>query len=146
VREDSSLGRTKRPTLATNRTAPRRSHSLHGFNGAGNKRGLHLVDRIVNRHAGSFVEDLDAEDLAGRHGAVFVGTREGDIEGQDLVGIPGSGQLIQSTDFLQGEIVDPARDAMALVRNGTEYILMMILLSNRLTWLLRWRYYLHEYE
>jgi hypothetical protein len=61
---------------------------LHGFNGAGNKRGLHLVDCIVDRHAGSFVQDLDAEDLAGSHGAVFVGTREGDIEGQDLVGIP----------------------------------------------------------
>ena len=49
-------------------------------------------DGVVHRDAGAFVQDLDAEDLAGGHGAVFIGTRQGDIEGQDLVGIAGCGQ------------------------------------------------------
>ena len=49
-------------------------------------------DGVVHRDAGAFVQDLDAEDLAGGHGAVFIGTRQGDIEGQDLVGIAGGGQ------------------------------------------------------
>jgi hypothetical protein len=53
------------------------------------------------------------------HGAVFVGTRQGDIEGQDLVGIPGSGQLIQSTDFLQGKVVDLVDDRTHAGTDGT---------------------------
>jgi hypothetical protein len=47
-------------------------------------------DRIVNRGAPAFVEDLDAEDLGCAHGAVFVGTGDGHVKGQDLVAVPGS--------------------------------------------------------
>jgi len=68
--------------------------------------GLHLADRVVDRDAGSLVEDLDAEDLGRCLGSVSVGTREGDVEGQDLVGVPGGCQFAQSTDFRQREVVD----------------------------------------
>ena len=37
-------------------------------------------------------------------------------------------------------------DVIALVQNGSKYILMMLFLSSTcLTEVLRWRYYLHEY-
>ena len=51
------------------------------------ERGLHLADRVVDRDAGSLVEDLDAEDLGRCLGSVFVGAGEGDVEGQDLVAV-----------------------------------------------------------
>jgi len=47
-----------------------------------------------------FVQDLDPEDLAAGHGAVFVGPGEGDIEGQDLVAIAGGGQGPQVVQVL----------------------------------------------
>jgi len=66
------------------------------FDEAGDEGRLHLADRIVDREAGTFVQDLDAEDLHRGGGTHFVGTRERDVEGQDLVGIPGLGQLLHT--------------------------------------------------
>lgn len=48
----------------------------------------------------------NAEDLGGRHGAVFVGVGDGDVEGQDLVGVPGISQFFAAADFRQGLVVD----------------------------------------
>jgi hypothetical protein len=56
---------------------------------AGNKRGLHLADRIIDGDAIAFVEQFDGEDLAGSRRAILVGERQGDIKGQHLVGVPG---------------------------------------------------------
>jgi hypothetical protein len=47
-----------------------------------NKGRLHLAEGVVDGGAPAFVEDLDAEDLGCRHGTVFVGTGDGDIEGR----------------------------------------------------------------
>ena len=78
--------------ISTNRTDEVGLHGLHGLDGAGDEGGLSFRDRVVHRDAGTFIQDLDAEDLAAGHGAVFVGPGEGDVEGQDLVAIAGSGQ------------------------------------------------------
>ena len=62
------------------------------------KGGLGLGDGIVDRNAGSFIQDFHAEDLGSRHGAVFVGGRKRDVEGQDLIRVPGGGQLGPAAD------------------------------------------------
>lgn len=59
---------------------------------------MHLLDRVVDRHAGAFVQDLDAEDLHRGRRALFVGAAEGDVEGKDLVGVPGLGLLLEAGD------------------------------------------------
>ena len=79
----------------------RRRNGLHRLNTAGNERRLRFADSVVDRDAGSFVEDLNTEDLGSRHGAVLVGTGEGDVERQHLVGIPRSGKLVERADFGQ---------------------------------------------
>ena len=53
------------------------------------RRSPGLGNRVVDRDTGTFVQDLDAEDLRSAHSAVFVGTRQGDIEGQHLVAVAG---------------------------------------------------------
>ncbi len=114
MREGFSSGRRKRPSPATNGAAPGRLHRLHRLDGAGDEGGLHFADRIVDGNALAFVEDLDAEDLGRAHGAVLVGAGEGDVEGQDLIAVPRSGQFVQSTDFGQREIVDLVDDGLLL--------------------------------
>jgi|tagenome__1003787_1003787.scaffolds.fasta_scaffold20548084_3 hypothetical protein len=52
------------------------------------------VRRPVFRQRNQKVLERAESRVKRSHGAVFVGTRKGDIEGQDLVGIPGRGQLI----------------------------------------------------
>ncbi|WP_187148894.1 hypothetical protein [Candidatus Korobacter versatilis] len=72
---------------------------MHGsWATASDEGGLHFLDGIVDRHTGSFVEDLDAEDLHRGGGTLFVRTAEGDVEGQDLVGVPGLGLLLEAGD------------------------------------------------
>ena len=53
----------------------------------------------------TFVEDLDAEQLGGGGGAVFVGRGQGDVKGQDLVGIPGEGRLFEALHFRERDLV-----------------------------------------
>jgi hypothetical protein len=65
---------------------------------AGDEGRLHLADGVVDGDAIAFVEDLDAEDLAGGSAALFVGGGQGDVEGQDLVGVPGGGQFLVAGD------------------------------------------------
>ena len=67
----------------------RARHSRHGLNHTGNERRLHLGHSVIDRNAHTLVEDLQAEDLGRAHGAVLVGAGERDVEGQDLVGVPG---------------------------------------------------------
>jgi hypothetical protein len=38
-------------------------------------------------------------------GAVFVGRGHGDVEGQDLVGVPGQGGFLEALDFGEGDAV-----------------------------------------
>jgi hypothetical protein len=75
-----------------------RGHGLPGLDEAGHEAGLHLGDRVIDRHAGAFIEDLDAGDLHGAGSALFVGAGQGDIEGQDLVGVPGRSFLLEAGD------------------------------------------------
>jgi len=60
-------------------------HSRHGLNCTSHEGGRSLGHSVVDRDAGSFVEQLDAEDASRAHRAIFVGAGEGDVEGQDLV-------------------------------------------------------------
>jgi len=60
----------------------------------GDKGGLRLGDSVVERDAGAFIEDLDAQDLRSAHGPVLVGAGEGDVEGQHLVAVAGQFQKI----------------------------------------------------
>lgn len=61
---------------------------------AGDELAFLLVHRIVDGVTTAGVEDLDAEDLHGRRSTVLVGTGNGDVEGQELVVVPGIGQLV----------------------------------------------------
>ena len=84
----------------------------HGLNHTGHEGGLHLRDCVIDGDAPAFVENLHAEDLGSAHGAVFVGARERDIEGQHLVGIPGQSQFIFRIEVgdLGVELVDGGAD------------------------------------
>ena len=92
-------------------------YSLHGFDGAGDEGGRAFGDGVVDADSRSFVEDLDAEDLGRAHGAVFVGAGEGDVEGQDLVGVHRGGQFVHAVDVghLGVELVDGVADRLAVV-------------------------------
>jgi hypothetical protein len=59
---------------------------------------------VVDRHAGSFVQDLDAEDLHGGGSADFVRSAERDVERKDLVAVPGLCDLLEAGDFRQGDV------------------------------------------
>ncbi len=52
------------------------------------------MNRIIDGGAETFVEDLDAEQFGRDGGAVLVGSRDGDVEGQDLVTEPGQSGLL----------------------------------------------------
>jgi hypothetical protein len=67
---------------------------------------LHLADCVIDRRAPAFVEDFHAEDLGCSHCAVFVGAGDGDVEGQDLIGVPGRCQFLVAADFRQTEVID----------------------------------------
>lgn len=59
---------------------------------------LHLGHGVVDGDAGAFVQDLDAEDLHGGSSSVFVRSGQGDVEGQDLIGVPGLGFDLHAAD------------------------------------------------
>lgn len=67
-------------------------------------------DGVIDGSAEAFVEDLDAEEFGTGGGAVFVGAGDGDVEGQDLVGIPGLGQFFEALDFGDGDVIDVVDD------------------------------------
>jgi hypothetical protein len=86
---------------------------------AGDEGRLHLGHGIVDGHAAAFVEDLHAEDLHGAGRANLVRSTEGDIERENLVGVPGFGLLFEAGDLIEadaGEGVDGGvgRDAGVL--------------------------------
>ena len=72
------------------------------------KRSLHIVDHVIDRHALTFVEDLNAEDLGRAHRAVLVGAGERDVEGQDLVAIPGGRQFLVRSGVGDGDLIQLA--------------------------------------
>ncbi len=74
--------------------------------GAGDEGGLLLEDGVVDRGAETFVEDLDAEQLGRGGGAVLVGGGDGDVEGQDLVGVPGRGDFLEALDLGEGDVIE----------------------------------------
>ena len=76
-----------------------RRYCSHRLDCAGDKRRLHLADRVVDRDTGTFVQDLNAEDLRGCHGAVLIRAGERDVERQDLVAIPRGRQFLRRSDF-----------------------------------------------
>jgi hypothetical protein len=63
-------------------------------------------DLVIDAVTAAFVQDLDTEDLGRCHGSVFVGAREGDIEGQDLIAVPGCGQFVQCADAVDFDRVE----------------------------------------
>ena len=56
----------------------------------GDEGGLLFDDGVVDGGAEAFVEDLDAEQFGRGGGSVLVGAGDGDVEGEDLVGIAGT--------------------------------------------------------
>lgn len=69
---------------------------LQRLDRAGDEGRLLLDDGVVDRGAEAFVEDLDPEELGTGGGAVLVGAGDGDVEGQDLVGVPGQGGFFEA--------------------------------------------------
>ena len=63
--------------------------SLQRGDGLGHESRLLFDDGVIDGGAEAFVEDFDAEQFGRSGGSIFVGAGDGDIEGQDLVGIPG---------------------------------------------------------
>ena len=60
----------------------------------------------VDRRAEAFVQDLHAEDLAAGGGAILVGRGQGDVEGQDLVAVPGQGDFLEALDVRQRDLIE----------------------------------------
>lgn len=83
-----------------------RSDSVPRIHVAGNEGGLHLGDGVVDRYAGTFVQDFDAVDAHASGGADFVGAGQGDIEGQDLIREPGRSQFFQGADGVDGDLIE----------------------------------------
>ena len=85
--EGRKRGRPARPAQRGELHLQQRSPSdgLERRDRAGDESRLLLKHGVVDRGAKAFVEDLDAEQLGGGGGAVFVGRGQGDIKGQDLV-------------------------------------------------------------
>jgi hypothetical protein len=62
---------------------------------------LHLGHSIVDADAGSFVEDLNAEDLHAGSCTDLVGSGECDVERKDLIGEGGECFLFEAGDFIE---------------------------------------------
>lgn len=84
----------------------RAGHGRHGLDGAGHEGGRGLGHGVIDGDAGSFVEDLNAEDLGRAHRAVLVGAGQGDVERQDLVGIPVRRQFLVGSGVGDGDLVE----------------------------------------
>jgi hypothetical protein len=75
---------------------------LHRLDSASDEGRLHLADSVIDRGAPTFVEDLHAEDLASSACAIFVRACDGDVEGQDLIGVPRRCQFLAGLCFVDG--------------------------------------------
>lgn len=71
---------------------------LPRFYDAGDEGSLHLGHSVVDGDACAFVQDFHAVDLHRGGGAVFGRAGQGDVEGQDLIGVPGLGELLHAVD------------------------------------------------
>ena len=101
-------------------SARRSTQVIPRFNEAGDEGRLHLGDGIVDRDAGTFVQDLNTEDTHRGGRALLVDTLEGDIEGQHLVGVPGLGDFLEAGDGgndLAGQGIDRGAGSDAVVTN-----------------------------
>jgi hypothetical protein len=78
------------------------------FHHAGHEGGLHFRHGVIDGSAVALVEDFHPEDLHGAAGAVLGGARQGHVEGQDRVGVPGVGRFFPATqggiDALEGRV------------------------------------------
>jgi len=106
---------------ASGRTAAegvvRRGHGLPGLDRAGHEGCLHLGHGIVDGDSRAFVQDLDPVDLHRRAGAVLAGAGQGDVEGQDLIAVPGTGHLLEAADggeLLAVQVVDGRAEGNAV--------------------------------
>ncbi len=104
-----------RKGVATDRalSEPGARDGRHRLDRTRNEGCLTLGHGVVDGHARAFVEDLDTEDLRRAHRAVLVGAGQGDIEGQDLVGVERGGKhLVLADSFLDlvVELVDGRGD------------------------------------
>ena len=99
----------------------RASNRLERRDRAGDKGRLHLEHGVIDGGAEAFVQDLDAEQLAAGGGAVFVGRGHGDVEGQDLVGVPGQGGFLEALDFGQGDVC-PSSVMVALTGTAISWV------------------------
>lgn len=82
------------------------SDGLQRQDGTGDEGRLLLEHRVVDRRSKAFVQDLDAEELRGGGGSVFVGGRDRDVEGQALVGVPGKSRFLKALDGRQRDVVE----------------------------------------
>jgi hypothetical protein len=86
---------------AISRPSPAREQNFHFHRegpSAGHEGSLHLGHFGYDRHAGVFVQYLDAEDLHRGGRAQLRRTGQGDVERQDLIGVPGFGNLLHAVD------------------------------------------------
>lgn len=72
------------------------AHGLQGSDGLRDEGGLLFDDGVIDGSAKAFVEDFDAVEFSRGSGAVFVGRGDGDVEGKDLIGIPGKCGFFES--------------------------------------------------
>ena len=100
------------------------SQDLHPSDGlkrkdrAHDKSRLLFHDRVVDRGAEAFVQDLAIGDLGGGGGAILVGGGDGDVEGHDLVGVPGQSHFLEARDFRQGNGIEIRHGGVDLALNG----------------------------
>lgn len=78
---------------------------LERRDGAGDEGRLLLEHGVVDRAAEAFVQDFDAEELRGSSSSVFVGGGDRDVEGQDLIGVPGGSDLLEAGNRGQWNLV-----------------------------------------
>ena len=91
------------------------------LNIAGHERSLHLGDCVIDRHAGTFVQDFHAEDLSSsKRRPCSLDAGQDDVEGQDLIGVPGGRQRFEARYLGQRDIVQVVDRSPATVRLLTE--------------------------
>lgn len=67
---------------------------------------LLLDDGVIDGSAKAFVQDLDAEQFGRGGRAILVGSGDGDIEGQDLIGEPGGRRFLEALHGRQRNVVE----------------------------------------
>lgn len=95
------VGGVERSRLRS-RDQGRGADGLQRRDGLGDEGGLLLDDGVIDRGAETFVEDFHAEEFGRGRGPVLVGAGDGDVQGQDLVGVPGESWFFQPIFFYTG--------------------------------------------